>query len=465
MVLLEWVFMLQWTWGRFVSLAEEKPESPSGNMAFWFYNVTNLVDVKAGTLPSVSVQGPYLYDTYSYFHSVAFSEDGSDVSFVPHTRWVFNQESSIGSEADVMSAPNPSYIDLASENGFSQSQSLQAACGTDSGCRADILSSGTVYATRTVTEWLWDYNDPIQKAVSGDGAHANIMGCAGDRDVEASVEFCNMTDVQTPSSLYTGSDDVGKWLAMKDDDEELNGMGTQAVALPVLMAADGGWIFPADEGVFSFYQSAVGRVLPMELLEDEVVYSLPLHRFIVGATVLQVDPATNTFQAGLFNHTVDGPFMQRWASSCGYESGKSGEQVSAFVAGHVTGYPACDFYADALHVDIDKYTGLNWQGVQNTEMSVIVSNMEDGEYESPSSFPLESKGGQYVGSSGKYMLVPTLRSGPLKNMLAEGTGMFIGDFTVTLHNTVHTMNVYMRIWWIIALILMVIGMIMTVAIK
>merc|ERR1719482_297078 len=123
--------------------------------------------------------------------------------------------------------------------------------------------------------------------------------------------------------------------------------------------------------------------------------------------------------------------MTRWASSCGWESGKYTEQVASFVSGHVTGYPACDFVTDAFFVDISVYLGAPLQLALTTETAVIFSNEVDGTYAGKPDGPLSGLG-TYVGSSGKYSLMPYVRHGPTPFTMDPVTTWILGELTYVL---------------------------------
>ncbi|TKS84570.1 Lysosome membrane protein 2 85 kDa lysosomal membrane sialoglycoprotein [Collichthys lucidus] len=116
--------------------AWENPPAPI-YMQFYFFNLTNPLEVLDGDRPAVVEIGPYTYREYRPMEQVNFQDNGTKVTAVNTKTYIFQPDMSRGPESDLIRTVNI------------------PAMGTGQG----------LFTTRTVGELLWGYEDGLLKAL------------------------------------------------------------------------------------------------------------------------------------------------------------------------------------------------------------------------------------------------------------------------------------------------------------
>ncbi|XP_072311485.1 lysosome membrane protein 2c isoform X2 [Eucyclogobius newberryi] len=132
--------------------AWENPPAPI-YMQFYFFNLTNPLEMLEGDRPAVVEIGPYTYREYRPMEEVSFLENGTKVSAVNRKTYIFQPDMSRGPETDLIRTVNiPAMVSIFK---------------VDSRIMANIISAlmtslgEGLFTTRTVGELLWGYEDRL----------------------------------------------------------------------------------------------------------------------------------------------------------------------------------------------------------------------------------------------------------------------------------------------------------------
>ncbi|XP_076842406.1 lysosome membrane protein 2c [Brachyhypopomus gauderio] len=125
-------------------------------MEFYFFNLTNPFEVMAGDRPAVIQVGPYTYREYRPMEQVVFMANGTKVAAVNPKTYVFEPSRSWGSEDDLIRTANIPAVAVMEK--FKDHPTISRFI-------ADLMRSKGIgaFATRTVAELLWGYEDPLLK--------------------------------------------------------------------------------------------------------------------------------------------------------------------------------------------------------------------------------------------------------------------------------------------------------------
>ncbi|CAL8281508.1 unnamed protein product [Gadus morhua 'NCC'] len=133
-----------------------KNPPPPVYMQFYFFNLTNPLEVLDGDRPAVIERGPYTYREYRPMEEVVFMENGTKVSAVNPKTYIFQANMSIGPESDLIRTVNIPAVTVMEKFKHSLLANLISAF---------MVSSGEgLFTTRTVGELLWGYEDAFLKA-------------------------------------------------------------------------------------------------------------------------------------------------------------------------------------------------------------------------------------------------------------------------------------------------------------
>ncbi|XP_018408784.1 PREDICTED: lysosome membrane protein 2 [Nanorana parkeri] len=127
-------------------------------MKFYFFNVTNPLEVLDGEKPVVDEIGPYVYREYRPKENIEFLENGTEVSAVTPKTYVFEADLSKGNPmTDFVRTVNIPVVTLLEKVLKSKIAGIlrpiiEAALKT--------YNEG-MFTTRTVHEMLWGYKDPL----------------------------------------------------------------------------------------------------------------------------------------------------------------------------------------------------------------------------------------------------------------------------------------------------------------
>ncbi|CAN9504933.1 unnamed protein product [Ophioblennius macclurei] len=127
-------------------------------MQFYFFNLTNPLEVLDGDRPAVVEIGPYTYREFRPMEQVDFQENGTKVAAVNTKTYIFQRNMSRGPESDLIRTVNiPAMTVMEKFKGDSLFANLISAYMRS--------QSEGLFVTRTVGELLWGYEDGLLKAL------------------------------------------------------------------------------------------------------------------------------------------------------------------------------------------------------------------------------------------------------------------------------------------------------------
>ncbi|CAJ1070792.1 lysosome membrane protein 2 [Xyrichtys novacula] len=137
--------------------AWENPPAPI-YMQFYFFNVTNPLEVLDGDRPAVVEVGPYTYREYRPMEQVNFHSNGTKVAAVNTKTYIFQRNMSAGPESDLIrtiNIPAVAVMDKFKDDSIVASLIASYMRATDTG----------LFTTRTVGQLLWGYEDSLLKTL------------------------------------------------------------------------------------------------------------------------------------------------------------------------------------------------------------------------------------------------------------------------------------------------------------
>lgn len=126
--------------------------------SFYFYDIQNPVEFKAGGKPNVTQKGPYVYRLEFDRLNLTFYDNGT-LSFYPKYLYYFDEEKSVGPETDsfiILNMPLVTVAYFVRDSGFIIQEGANALMNT-LGERLTI--------NLTVNELLWGYEEPLFKLI------------------------------------------------------------------------------------------------------------------------------------------------------------------------------------------------------------------------------------------------------------------------------------------------------------
>ncbi|TDH01972.1 hypothetical protein EPR50_G00168370 [Perca flavescens] len=136
--------------------AWENPPAPI-YMQFYFFNLTNPMEVLDGDRPAVIEIGPYTYREYRPMEQVDFHDNGTKVAAVNTKTYIFQRNMSRGPESDLIrtvNIPAMTVMEQFKDQAFFANLISSYMKGTGEG----------LFTTHTVGELLWGYEDGLLKA-------------------------------------------------------------------------------------------------------------------------------------------------------------------------------------------------------------------------------------------------------------------------------------------------------------
>ncbi|XP_063775849.1 lysosome membrane protein 2 [Pseudophryne corroboree] len=136
--------------------------SPPIYMQFYFFNVTNPLEVLDGEKPVVDEIGPYTYREYRPKEDIEFLENATEVSAVSPKTYIFEPEKSVGNPGTdfirTINIPVVTLLEMTRNSDYFKyiKPIMNAAMKT--------YNEG-MFVTRPVHELLWGYKDPILSMV------------------------------------------------------------------------------------------------------------------------------------------------------------------------------------------------------------------------------------------------------------------------------------------------------------
>lgn len=137
--------------------AWENPPAPI-YMQFYFFNLTNPLEVLDGARPAVVEIGPYTYREYRPMEQVNFHDNGTKVTAVNTKTYIFQPNMSRGPESDLIrtvNIPAMTVMERFKDSTFVANLISAYMTSQDEG----------LFVTRTVGELLWGYEDGLLHAI------------------------------------------------------------------------------------------------------------------------------------------------------------------------------------------------------------------------------------------------------------------------------------------------------------
>lgn len=174
-------------------------------MQFYFFNVTNPLEVLDGEKPVVDEIGPYTYREYRPKEDIEFLENDTEVSAVNPKTYIFEPDKSVGNpEEDLIrtiNIPIVTLLEMTRDNKYFKyiRAIIDAVLKT---------YNERIFLTRSVHELLWGYKDPVLSMVhtvvpsisemfglfykmntTNDGTYVFLSGSKGYMDFTKIVEW------------------------------------------------------------------------------------------------------------------------------------------------------------------------------------------------------------------------------------------------------------------------------------
>ncbi|KAG9354108.1 hypothetical protein JZ751_012232 [Albula glossodonta] len=274
---------------------------PPVYMQFYFFNVTNPIEVLNGERPAVFELGPYTYREFRPMEQVSFSVNGTKVSAINPKTYIFEPNMSRGPENDIIRTLNIPVMTVMEKykNNPVISNVISALMRSE---------NEGLFTTHTVGELLWGYEDALLKSLSklvpsidpqfglfykmnatGDGEYVFLTGEQNYRDFARVVE-------------WKGESSLNWWST--DECNMINGTNGASFH-PILTKKETLYMFSSD----------LCRSLYAQYEKDISVRGIPAYRFVPPSEVfanLTVNPANagfcvppgNCLGSGLLNVSV-----------------------------------------------------------------------------------------------------------------------------------------------------------------
>uniref|UniRef100_A0A8C3GC68 Lysosome membrane protein 2-like n=1 Tax=Cyclopterus lumpus TaxID=8103 RepID=A0A8C3GC68_CYCLU len=263
-----------------------KSPPPPVYMEYFFFNFTNVDAFLEGAKPELKQVGPYTYREYRYKDNVSMLENDKKVSAYNYKSFVFLREKSVGDPAvDSIHTVNiPAWAVMNKVKGSFWKSSMVAIW-------MNSVGSG-LFATRTVDELLWGYEDPLLARVSTSSPEVEkVFGLMYKKNGSHSGEFVYHTGKQ--NSLDYGRVETWKGERYKltfwtsNQSNSINGSDGSAFH-PMLNKNERIYIFTPD----------LCRSIHMEFEKDVEVKGIPAYRFTPPRSVFaskEENPANEGF--------------------------------------------------------------------------------------------------------------------------------------------------------------------------
>ncbi|XP_076139640.1 lysosome membrane protein 2 isoform X1 [Alosa pseudoharengus] len=252
-----------------------KNPPPPVFMEFFFFNVTNPDEYLAGLAkPRVVEVGPYTYREYRSKENVTFVANGTKVAAYTPKTFVFLPEKSKGNpEVDLITSVNVPAVAVMNkvQGSFFITPAVKAWM--------KMLNITGILTTRTVSELLWGYEDPLLKKVS-----------ALKKDVEKDFGFMiNKNGSHDGEFVYlTGEEDyldygrVDTWKGQR----KLTYWGSNYSNL--IQGSDGSAFhaYLTKEETLNIFTPDLCRSIYMKFDKDVEVKGIPAYRFTPPRSVL-----------------------------------------------------------------------------------------------------------------------------------------------------------------------------------
>ncbi|XP_068430555.1 lysosome membrane protein 2-like isoform X2 [Clinocottus analis] len=243
-----------------------KSPPPPVYMEYFFFNFTNVDAFLEGAKPELKQVGPYAYREYRYKDNVSMLENDKMVSAYTYKSFVFLREKSVGDPAvDSITTVNiPAWAVMNKVKGSFWKASMVSIW-------MNAVGSG-LFATRTVDELLWGYEDPLLVRVSSSSPDVEkVFGLMYKKNESHSGEFVYHTGKQNSMDYgrvktWKGESQLSFWASNQSN--SINGSDGSAFH-PLLNKNERIHVFTPD----------LCRSIHMEFEKDVEVKGIPAFRF------------------------------------------------------------------------------------------------------------------------------------------------------------------------------------------
>ncbi|KAM8938671.1 lysosome membrane protein 2 [Pelodytes ibericus] len=336
-------------------------------MQFYFFNVTNPLEILSGEKPVLQEVGPYTYREYRIRENITFLDNGTAVSAFNPKTYVFDAEKSVANPEDhlirTVNIPIVTIMELTKYK-----TSLKPIIDFI----AKVYKEG-MFVTRSVHELLWGYKDTLLSAASVlDHSISPIFGL-----------FYQMNTTDDGEYVYlSGSDDYMEFTKIVEwrKNKSLDWWTTETCNM--INGTDGTSFHPLidKDDILDMFSTDLCRSLNTVYERSGIVKGVPVYRFTPSSkTFANVSvnpenvgycvPAGNCLPAGLLN-----------VSNC-----KKGAPI---VLSSPHFYQADDSVINSIHgmepnkendetfLDLNPLTGILVQAAKRIQVNVHVKKIE-----------------------------------------------------------------------------------------
>ncbi|XP_040013934.1 lysosome membrane protein 2c [Xiphias gladius] len=263
--------------------AWENPPAPI-YMQFYFFNLTNPLEVLDGDRPAVVEIGPYTYREYRPMEQVNFQDNGTKVTAVNTKTYIFQRNMSRGPESDLIRTVNIPAMTVMERF---KDESIVA------NLIASYMKATAVglFTTRTVGELLWGYEDALLKALQTLKPELDdVFGLFYKSNASNDGEYVFFTGQQNYEDFarvdtWNGESSLNWWTS--DECNMINGTNGASFH-PIISKNEVLYMFSSDlcRSLYALYE------------EDVTVKGIPGYRFVPPSEVfanLTVNPANAGF--------------------------------------------------------------------------------------------------------------------------------------------------------------------------
>ncbi|XP_072227878.1 lysosome membrane protein 2c [Leuresthes tenuis] len=263
--------------------AWEDPPAPI-YMQFYFFNVTNPLEVLEGDRPAVMEIGPYTYREYRPMEQVSFQDNGTKVAAVNTKTYIFQRDMSRGPESDLIRTVNIPAMTVMEK--FKNSP-IEANL-----ISSYMKSSGEgLFSTHTVGELLWGYEDNLLKALKLLKPELDdVFGLFYKSNASNDGEYVFFTGQQSYKDFarvatWRGESSLNWWTS--DECNMINGTNGASFH-PIISKNEALYMFSSDlcRSLYALYE------------DDVTVKGIPGYRFVPPSDVFAnqtVNPANAGF--------------------------------------------------------------------------------------------------------------------------------------------------------------------------
>ncbi|XP_076139637.1 lysosome membrane protein 2c [Alosa pseudoharengus] len=345
--------------------AWENPPPPV-YMQFYFFNLTNPIEVLAGDKPAVVELGPYTYREYRPMSNVTFLENGTKVEAINPKTYVFEANMSSGSEEDLIrtvNIPAMTVMEKMKNSPFGGALISKYMTGEEIG----------LFTSVSVGDLLWGYEDKLLEMVKTFEPSLDTkfglfykMNGTDDGDYVFYTGSQNYQDFASVA-LWKGQSSLNWWTS--DECNMINGTNGASFH-PIVNQSETLYMFSSD----------LCRSMYAVFEKDVWVKYLPAYRFVPPSEVfanMTINPANagfcvpegNCLGSGLLNVSVckqGAPIIM--SSPHFYQADEK------FVEDVIGMKPKKEHHETAI--DINPLTGIVLRAAKRLQVNVLVEKIE-----------------------------------------------------------------------------------------